>query len=430
MVPPAAEEEAGAVAAAGRSPDPSHAARAGAVGLGWRPELADMLLDDGRLGFSEVIAESICCHLPDQLAELRALDVPVITHGVSLSIASPDALADRTAVDHLRDVSQMLDSPVVSEHIAFTRTGGTPRGPHADVLDTGHLLAPPLTPESARVVAANARVVADIVGRPFVLENIASTMAFAESRWTEADYFDHLASICDTGYILDVSNVLAAASLHGTDPAVVINRYPLERVAYLHVGGGFYGPDHLYRDTHTHRVHPDAWTLLREVLANPRLRHANVLVEWDGEYRGADIACDIEVLSGLVGHDPPAFPVSGPQTRRARPRLRRRRGAYAARLNSTVTDLMLGRVPAGFGDSAAHATSNTLWGKRFFEAATADPAIRNIPDARLRFAEHARAHPRRVSPRDDARRFLDGWDRTPPRSDLHRPDHGRDDESG
>lgn len=402
MVGEAVVEAVVAVAAAGPDRAP------GAIGLGWRPELADILLDDGRIGFSEVIAEAICCGLPEPLVELRALDVPVITHGVSLSIASPDALDDRAAINHLRDVAYMLDSPVVSEHIAFTRTGRRPGSPHDGVLDTGHLLAPPLTRESARVVAANAHAATDIVQRPFVLENIASTMDFAESRWGEADYFDHLGSISDVGFILDVSNILAAASVHGTDPTEVIDRYPLERVAYLHVGGGVYGPDRFYRDTHTDPVHNDAWSLLGAVLANPRLRHVNVLLEWDGNYRRRIIADEIEALANAIGDAPAAFPrpstALGQRHRQHLPR-RRRLQRYCDRLDSTVRDLMTGRTPSEFGTAASQATATTLWGKRFFEAAAARPRIREIPDARTQFFDYANTHPHRISAEDDADAF-------------------------
>ncbi|SIR90381.1 DUF692 domain-containing protein [Williamsia sterculiae] len=383
----------------------------GAVGLGWRPELADVLLDDERIAFTEVIAENICCHLPDDLAHLRALDVPVVTHGVTLSIASPDALDDHTTAVHLRDVARMLDSPVVSEHIAFTRAGRRPNSPHGGLLHSGHLLAPPLTKRSARVVAANARVVADIVERPFVLENIASTMDFAESTWTEADYFDHLASISDVGFILDVSNVLAAASLHGTDPATVIARYPLERVAYLHIGGGVYGSDRLYRDTHTHTVHADAWTLLRVALGNPRLRHTNVMLEWDGNFHQDRVLDEVATLSATVGDDVAVFPGRvAPLNMPVRGLPRRGITAYANRLNTTLRCLLHGDLPRDFGTVGARATTDTLWGKRFFEAACADPTIREVPDVRTRFDDYARDHPHRISAAEDARWFRSGAD--------------------
>ena len=66
---------------------------------------------------------------------------------------------------------------------------------------------------------------------------------------------------------------------------------------------------------------------------------------------------------------------------------------------------MHGHAPPRFGSRAATATSETLFGKRFFEAAAVDPTIRQIRDARSRFLDFARTHPHRVTAADDATRF-------------------------
>jgi uncharacterized protein len=59
------------------------------LGLLWRPELAGLAGDlaaAGRLGFVEVIAESVGAELPRGLAALPPAGVSVVPHGVALGL--------------------------------------------------------------------------------------------------------------------------------------------------------------------------------------------------------------------------------------------------------------------------------------------------------------------------------------------------------
>ncbi|OPX13898.1 DUF692 family multinuclear iron-containing protein, partial [Gordonia sp. i37] len=53
------------------------------IGIGWRPEIAAVVDDLPGLGFCEVIAESVP-HI--DVEPLTALGVPVIPHGLGLSL--------------------------------------------------------------------------------------------------------------------------------------------------------------------------------------------------------------------------------------------------------------------------------------------------------------------------------------------------------
>ena len=109
----------------------------GGVGIGWRDELAGFVGRRQGLGFVEVVAESL--HdgqpLPDGLEALRRRGVPVVPHGVRLSLGSADE-PDPARVGHLAALAERLGSPLVSEHVAFVRGGG---------LEAGHLLPVPRT---------------------------------------------------------------------------------------------------------------------------------------------------------------------------------------------------------------------------------------------------------------------------------------------
>jgi uncharacterized protein (UPF0276 family) len=81
--------------------------------------------------------------------------------------------------------------------------------------------------------------------------------------------------------LLDVANVHANARNRGQDPSAVLDRMPLDRVAYVHVAGGALH-DGLYHDTHLDPVPPAVLTLLAEV--RERGAAPAVMLERDGRY--------------------------------------------------------------------------------------------------------------------------------------------------
>jgi uncharacterized protein len=108
------------------------------VGIGWRAELAGFVARRRGLGFVEVVAESLHADrpLPPGLAELRRRGVPVVPHGVRLSLGSA-AEPDPARVGHLAGLAERLEAPLVSEHVAFVRGDG---------LEAGQLLPVPPDP--------------------------------------------------------------------------------------------------------------------------------------------------------------------------------------------------------------------------------------------------------------------------------------------
>lgn len=120
------------------------------VGLGWRPETAWLIHERmDALGFTEVVAENVCPDrpLPRPLAELVAHGVPVVPHGVSLSLGSAELPAP-ARLDRLARLAERLQAPLVSEHVAFVRGGG---------LETEHLLPVPRTREVLDILVENVR---------------------------------------------------------------------------------------------------------------------------------------------------------------------------------------------------------------------------------------------------------------------------------
>lgn len=264
----------------------------GDVGLGWRREIAG-LLADLTPGFCEVIAETVPIRRrrarPDpMLAGLAAAGVPVIPHGVALSLGGAEPV-QAARIRRLAACAEALGSPLVSEHIAFVRAGG---------IEAGHLLPVPRTREALDALVHNITRTSAQLPVPLAVENIASFVEWPESDLSESEFLTELVERTDVLLVLDVANVYANARNRGLDPQRELARLPIERVAYSHVAGGRQGDD-FYHDTHTDRTPLevlDLVTALRERVDTP------FMLERDGRYPpAAELFDELDAIATAAG---------------------------------------------------------------------------------------------------------------------------------
>ncbi|MFG1923653.1 DUF692 domain-containing protein [Cryptosporangium sp. NPDC048952] len=244
------------------------------VGIGWRPEIAGVVAELPDLRFCEVVAEGVHTHVPlsGPLATLRERGVTLVPHGVRLSLGGAEPVTPER-VRHLAECAALLEAPLVSEHIAFVRAGD---------VEAGHLLPVPRTRAAVDALTANyARTVDGLGGVPLALEPIAALFDWPDDEYDEADFLNAVLDRTGAMLLLDVANVYANARNRGEDPIALLDRLPLDRVAYVHVAGG---REHegLYHDTHTDAV-PQPVLDLVTVLAE-RATPAGWLLERDGDY--------------------------------------------------------------------------------------------------------------------------------------------------
>lgn len=260
------------------------------VGIGWRPGIAGVVSDVEDLGFAEVVAESFAPAGPPRgVADLRERGVTVLPHGVRLSLGGTDPL-DAARVTHLAACADALGAPLVSEHIAFVRAGGR---------DAGHLLPLPRTREALDVLAANvARTQAEL-DVPLALEPIAALFDWPDDEYTEGGFVTALLDRTGAHLLLDVANVHANAVNRGQDPEAVLDTFPLDRIAYVHVAGGA-EHDGRYHDTHTEAV-PDAVLGLLGALVDRLPAAPAVLLERDGGFPpAAGLHAELAAIRGVV----------------------------------------------------------------------------------------------------------------------------------
>lgn len=258
-------------------------------GIGWRSAIDLTVERLPGVDFVEAIAEGLDpVRLPPSLVALRGRDVRAIPHGVSLSLGGAER-PDPRKVAHLAACAAALDSPLVSEHIAFTRAGG---------LDAGHLLPLPRTWEAVAVVAENIRIAQDQLPVPLALENIAPLLAWPGDELTEGRFLYEVANRTDALLLVDVANLHAARVNLGVDPYSVLADLPLERIAYVHVAGGA-ECDGLWHDTHTRPLAAPVLDLLTDLAR--RTRVPGVLLERDGDYPSdTELAGELAAIRSAV----------------------------------------------------------------------------------------------------------------------------------
>ncbi len=240
-------------------------------GIGLRSEhFSEFLSGDVPVDWVEAISENFFLQGGRPRAVLEAVrqKLPVVLHGVSLSIGGPDPL-DKQHLQQLRELARWVEPAWVSDHLCW----GTHRGRYLH-----DLLPLPFTEESLAHVVARVGQVQDTLGRQILLENVSSYLTFSASTLTEWDFLAEVAARADCGILLDVNNVYVSARNHGFDAEAYLKAIPVDRVGQFHLAGYSDHGTHLL-DTHDSPVTDPVWALYREAVR--RFGPVTTLIEWD-----------------------------------------------------------------------------------------------------------------------------------------------------
>ena len=201
---------------------------------------------------------------------------------------------------HLAACAAALDAPLVSEHVAFVRAGGR---------EAGHLLPVPRTREALDVLVANIRRTQAELDVPLALEPIAALFDWPEDEFTEADFLTELLDRTGTLLLLDVANLYANARNRGQDPRAQLDRFPLDRVGYVHVAGGAEHDGLLPR--HAHRPGAGRGARAARRAGGPAAVPPPVMLERDGRYPpAAELAAELDAVAAAASYVPAADPTS------------------------------------------------------------------------------------------------------------------------
>jgi len=225
-----------------------------------------------RLDWFEVISENVIFSRgrPRQILDLVAQHYPISLHGVSLNLASCEAL-DYTYLWALRKLIWEYRPLHISDHLCWT--GLAHQNLH-------NLLPLPYTPTLLDYLCPRIEQVQDYLGCPLLLENLSAYLDFKESSLSEADFLTELSRRTGCLILLDINNVYVNSQNQGFDPLTFIDALPSEAIAQYHLAGYSEAQGFLF-DTHSQPVYPEVWELYRYALKIHGIRPT--LLEWDDQ---------------------------------------------------------------------------------------------------------------------------------------------------
>lgn len=223
-------------------------------GVDWFEIISENYLDNH--GYSRYVL--------DQLAER----LPIVMHGVSMSLGSCDPL-NFDYLTKLKRLANEIQPLWISDHLCWTGMAG---------VNTHDLLPLPLTEESYNHFVSRLKQVQDFLERPVIIENPSSYLQYQHSTIDEWDFLAALSEESGCGLLLDVNNVYVSSYNHGFDPEIYMKRLPRHRIVQIHLAGPTHCGDYLI-DTHDHPVPSRVWQLY--ALAHELTGGVSTLLEWD-----------------------------------------------------------------------------------------------------------------------------------------------------
>jgi hypothetical protein len=228
-------------------------------------------------GFFEVHAENYmgAGGPPHRALERIRAGHLVSLHGVCMSIGGPQPL-DRVHLARFRSLVMRYEPALVSEHLAWSTHGTT---------FFNDLLPLPYTDVTLMHVVDHIDQVQTAIGRPILLENPSTYVAFSESTMSETEFLRAVARRSGCGLLLVVNNVFVSATNQDYSPESYLAEFPLNDVGELHLAGHAEQADDegdgLLIDSHDRRVADPVWALFERVVA--QCGPMPTLIEWDSK---------------------------------------------------------------------------------------------------------------------------------------------------
>jgi uncharacterized protein (UPF0276 family) len=194
---------------------------------------------------------------------------PLFTHGLSLSIGSPDDI-DFDFLKKLKLFLNETQARYYSEHLSFSKCD------NAHLYD---LLPIPFTEDAIKHIVPKIQQVQNFLERPLVLE-IVSYYSPIASEMKEIDFINAILNESGCLLLLDVNNIYVNGFNHSFDPKEFILKLPKEKVAYIHMAGHLQVDDDLIIDTHGEPIIDPVYELF-EFTMNWLQKPVPVLLERD-----------------------------------------------------------------------------------------------------------------------------------------------------
>ena len=249
------------------------------IGLGFRRDLAEEFLSQETIKpeFIEFAPENwidMGGYWGKVLQEVES-NYPVTCHGLSLSLGSPEDL-DWNFIKKLKKFLDDHHVQIYSEHLSYTKAS------NAHLYD---LLPIPFREDAIHHVANRIKQVQDFLERKIAIENVSYYTSVA-AEMDEATFIKSIVEEADCELLLDVNNVYVNAFNHQYDAKDFIDNLPLDKVAYIHMGGHERVAPDLIIDTHGEAIIDPVYQLFDWTIQ--KMKPVPVLLERDFNFPEMD----------------------------------------------------------------------------------------------------------------------------------------------
>jgi uncharacterized protein (UPF0276 family) len=213
------------------------------VGVGFRKDFAEEFLEGKDLtpAFLEVAPENwmeiggYWKKVFNKVAE----QYPIYSHGLSLSIGSPEEL-DWNFLKKVKSFLQEYNIKIYSEHLSYSKCD------NAHLYD---LLPIPFRWDAVKHISERIKSVQEFLERKIAIE-IVSYYTPVAAEMSEVEFISSIVKEADCNLLLDVNNIYVNAFNHKYDAKDFIENLPLEKVEYIHMAGHEQVAPDLIIDTH------------------------------------------------------------------------------------------------------------------------------------------------------------------------------------
>lgn len=249
------------------------------IGAGpeWTEHLEIDILEKGcDLSCIEIIPENFINNPQREgfLNSLKKHNTPVLVHSVGLSLASDEPLKEAHLENILR-VQDKVNAINLSDHLSFTEAQG---------IEIGQLTPIPFSQKCADIVSNKIELIQKRIKIPFLLEHVAYRFFYKNNELTEPQLINKILDRTGCGFLLDLHNLYCNSLNNHYDPIDWLNEIRLDKVASIHLAGGYQASYGAYLDGHSNPVPEGVWDLLTYVLT--KITPETIIVERTSNYPG------------------------------------------------------------------------------------------------------------------------------------------------
>ena len=210
-------------------------------------------------------------NLLNRLDQIRQ-HYPISMHGTGLSLGSADDL-NWQHLKQLKELAARIEPCLISGPLAWSSING-----HY----LHELLPLPYTDESLEHLISRIHQVQEYLGRPILLENIASFIRYTHSTIPENEFLNRIAEKTGCGILLNITHLYINAMNFKFNPVTYLTHLSTRHVQEIHVSGFSSTTIHekdVLLDTKDHSIVPAVWELF--CAAVRQLGKKPTIIEWN-----------------------------------------------------------------------------------------------------------------------------------------------------